>query len=162
NYSVTTNSNTLTVMDVPVITVQPASVTNNAGSTANFTVTVTGGGTLHYQWQRAGTNILDGGDIIGATTASLTLSNVLAGDSTNYTVVITNDVGSATSDGVAFLTVIDPYISADPSSVTNNAGTTLTLTVGVTGTTPLSYQWLKNSVAISGETNSSFVVSNVL
>ena len=50
------------------------------------------GGTLVYQWQR------NGMDITGATNASLVLTNAQPAQSGNYTVVISNQVGSVTSD----------------------------------------------------------------
>src|SRR5262249_7222329 len=83
----------LTVLTPPVITAQPASTTNNAGTTATFTVAANGGA-LSYRWIKDATNILtDGGDITGSTTATLSISNVLESDEGSYTVVITNITG---------------------------------------------------------------------
>src|SRR5258708_21616739 len=49
-----------------------------------------------------------------------------------------------------------PSIMAQPASQTVTAGQTATFTVAATGTAPLSYQWRKNGVAITGMTTSSY------
>jgi hypothetical protein len=57
------------------------------------TLSVTAAGTapLFYQWQFNGTNL------VGATTATLSLANLTAADAGSYRVVITNAAGSVTS-----------------------------------------------------------------
>src|SRR4029079_7912391 len=76
----------------PLVTVPPASQTVNAGTDATFSVTVTGTPNFSYQWQK------DGGNISGATSASLTLTSVIQGnDAGNYSVIATNFAGSVTS-----------------------------------------------------------------
>ena len=52
---------------------------------------------MSFQWQRAGTNLVDGGKVSGAATASLMVSNVQAGEMGNYSVVVSNAYGSVTS-----------------------------------------------------------------
>jgi hypothetical protein len=86
------------------ITTQPASQSVMVGT--NVTLAVAAQGTLpfSYQWQRNGTNLSDGGNLSGATTAALNLSNVQTNDSANYCVMISNVVGSVTSS-VAALSV---------------------------------------------------------
>jgi Abnormal spindle-like microcephaly-assoc'd, ASPM-SPD-2-Hydin len=49
-----------------------------------------------------------------------------------------------------------PSISSQPVSKTVIAGNTTSFTVGATGTAPLTYQWKKNGVAISGATSSAY------
>ena len=155
----TSSNATLTVIDAPVITGQPHSRTNNAGTTATFTVTATGTSPI-YQWY-AGAAPID-----GATTATLTLLNVQDANAGDYSVVLTNAAGTATSSNVT-LTVIDaPVITDQPLSRTNNAGTTATFTVTATGTSPLSYQWTKTTLTetnvLSDSNNISGSASNVL
>ncbi len=145
---------TLTVIDAPVITGGPASRTNNAGTTATFTVTATGT-SPSYQWYKGATSIG------GATTATLTLVNVQDGDAASYSVVLSNAAGVATSSPPAMLTVIDaPVITGEPLSRTNNAGTTATFTVTATGTSP-GYQWYKGATSISGATTATLTLVNV-
>jgi hypothetical protein len=149
----------LTVND-PLITGQPQSRTNNAGTTANFTVAVTGTATLNYQWFRNGVGLNDGGNISGSMTSTLSVNNVLGPDGASYTVSVSNAFGSVTSTPPALLTVIDPIITAQPQSRTNVPGTSASFTVGVTGTLP-SYQWLKGTNTLDGQTNSTFTISSV-
>jgi hypothetical protein len=49
-----------------------------------------------------------------------------------------------------------PIISAAPTSGSVNPGGTLTFTVEPTGSSPFTYQWLKNGVAIPGATSQSY------
>lgn len=49
-----------------------------------------------------------------------------------------------------------PTITGQPVSQNVNVGQTATFSVGTTGTAPLSYQWQKNSVNISGATSASY------
>jgi hypothetical protein len=49
-----------------------------------------------------------------------------------------------------------PVVTTPPASQTVTAGQTATFTVAATGTAPLSYQWNKNSAAISGATSSNY------
>jgi pectate lyase len=84
----------------PAITSQPASQTVVTGGSALFGVIATGTAPLSYQWYK------DGSLISGATTSSLSLSNVQAADAGGYSVVVSNAVGTATSN-TASLTVTD-------------------------------------------------------
>jgi autotransporter-associated beta strand protein/YVTN family beta-propeller protein len=84
----------------PVITSQPVNVNVAGGSTATFTVSATGSGTLSYQWR------LNGVDIAGATSASLVLSSVSAANQGVYTVLILDGSGAVASSG-AVLTVYE-------------------------------------------------------
>lgn len=54
-----------------------------------------------------------------------------------------------------------PTIIQQPPAVTNvTAGGTLTVSVSVAGTTPITYQWYDANGPVSGQTNSTLVVSN--
>ena len=54
-----------------------------------------------------------------------------------------------------------PFISAQPTSQTTSVGGSVTFTVGASGSNPLTYQWQRNGVNISGATSSSYTLSNV-
>jgi hypothetical protein len=148
----------LTVTPAPVgpsITLQPANQTVNVGQTATFTVTATGTAPLTYQWQKNSIAIA------GATSASYTTPATAAGDNgAQFRVVVSNSAGNATSN-MAKLTVnvppVAPSITQQPSNQTVAVGHTATFTVIATGTAPLTYQWQKNTVAITGATSSSYV-----
>ncbi|MDF2436226.1 MAG: carbohydrate-binding protein [Bacteroidota bacterium] len=54
-----------------------------------------------------------------------------------------------------------PTITMQPSNVTVSQGQNATFTVAASGATPLSYQWKKNGVNISGANSASYTITNV-
>lgn len=97
----------------PTITTQPQSQTVNAGAPVSFTVGATGTAPLSYQWKKNGT------DIAGATNTTYSIASTVVGDAGNYSVVVTNPAGSATST-TATLTVLSlsaPWQTADIGAV---------------------------------------------
>ena len=99
--SVTSAVATLTasgVAVVPFITNQPQSLVVNAGSNATFAVGAGGTSPLNFQWQFNGANLL------GATNATYTRTNVQSATTGNYSVVVANSAGSVTSS-IAVLTL---------------------------------------------------------
>ena len=89
---------TFTGSAAPVITTQPQSISVAEGNSASFTVTASGSQPLTYQWRKNTINIG------GATSSTYTIPIVSPGDAGNYSVVVTNSAGSATSND-AVLTV---------------------------------------------------------
>ena len=148
------------VTNAPAITTQPLSGTNNAGTAVHFSVTATGTEPLRYQWRRAGTNLSDTGNIVGAQTAALTVNNVRKADGGGFDVVITNVAGAVTS-AVATLTVIDPAINTQPMSRTNVPGDVVTFSVSAAGTPSLKYQWTLQGTNLPEETSSSCQITNL-
>ncbi len=131
-----------------VVSSQPVSRTNNAGTTATFNVSVRGKPPLSYQWFKGDAGLSDSEAISGAQTPTLTLRNVIFADGGEYSVRITNAFGSVTSQ-VATLSVVDPAINSDPYGGSVLAGDPVTLCVVAGGTPPLSYQWLYEGVLLS-------------
>lgn len=135
----------------PAIVTSPSARTVSAGSTATFAVVASGSPTLTYQWRKAGVALTGN---TSATTAALTLTNAQATDATNYDVVITNSVGSVTSVAAALtVTPAAPSVTSVPTTQTSAPGATATLTVVASGTAPLTYQWRKAGVALTGNTS---------
>src|SRR5437867_3883230 len=95
--SATSSNATLAIITAPLITSQPVNQTVAAGATVTFNAAAIGSGTLNYQWRFNGTNLLDGGNVSGARTASLTLANVQLTQAGNYSVVASNAQGVAAS-----------------------------------------------------------------
>ncbi|MDR3229552.1 MAG: immunoglobulin domain-containing protein, partial [Puniceicoccales bacterium] len=81
----------VTVIAEPVITTDPADAYAHEGATVTFTVAATGV-ELTYEWLHNGTTIE------GATTATLTLTQVLLDDAGSYQVRVTNISGSDISE----------------------------------------------------------------
>jgi hypothetical protein len=78
----------------PAITAQPTGQSVVVGQTASFSVMASGTAPLNYQWQKGTT------PIAGATASSYTTpATSLPDDGSTFEVVISNSVGSATSNG---------------------------------------------------------------
>jgi uncharacterized delta-60 repeat protein len=136
----------------PVITSQPQPQTTAPGATVLFTVAASGSPPLTYQWLKDGLNLADGGRVGGATNATLIISNTAPGDSGGYSVVVSNQDGLTVSS-LALLTVNPPpTITSQPLAQTALAGGRTSFSVLASGTTPISYQWLKNGQQIPGAT----------
>lgn len=100
--SATTNDVALTIVSATTITAHPTPQTVTAGATATFTVAASGSG-LTYQWQKNTVNLSNGGDMSGATSATLGIANCEETDEGSYRCVVTG-CGTATSNA-ATLTV---------------------------------------------------------
>jgi hypothetical protein len=94
----------------PAILTQPANQTVSAGNNATFTAAAAGTPPLSYQWYFNTNTVL-----AGATNATLTLTGVQLTNAGNYTVVVSNIVGSATSSN-AVLTVQPFQFTMNPTS----------------------------------------------
>ena len=166
-YGVATSSPAILTVRDPFIISQPISQSANAGQTAFFSVGAGGTPPLSFQWLKNGVALSDGGNISGAQTGGLTLSNVLGGDAGAYSVIVSNDNSSVTSQ-VATLIVRDPLIVSQPGSQTVDTGGTAVFNVVAAGTAPFSYQWfdagvrLNDGADISGAQTATLTLANVL
>ncbi|MFZ0821984.1 MAG: immunoglobulin domain-containing protein, partial [Candidatus Acidiferrales bacterium] len=141
------NTSISVLAGAPIIVTQPLSTTVNVGQTATFTVVATGAAPLSYQWQ------VNGNTIDGATSSSYTTPTTVAGDDgSTITVIVTNSVGSATSNGANLAVNFPPQIQVQPSNQTVMAGETATFGIFAVGSANLSYQWLKNGANIPSAT----------
>ena len=91
NGAVTSIVATLTVVQPPIISLQPASQLASISNNVTFTVGLSQGTSPAYQWQQNGTPIAD------ATQSSLTFSCVLWSNAGTYSVIVSNSAGSQTS-----------------------------------------------------------------
>jgi hypothetical protein len=135
--SVTSSNAVLTVTNVPpAIVVQPTNQTVGVGSTVILAVTATGTEPLSYQWQVDGTNLLvDGGQIEGAISNVLTISNVQLTNNGNYTVIVTNVAGSVISSNAVLTVALPLNFGSIIASGDSGGGFILSGTGGVTNGT---------------------------
>jgi hypothetical protein len=136
----------------PTISAAPASTAAAIGNTAQFSVTAAGTSPFTYQWKKGGV------DIAGATSATYITPTLVIGDNgSTYSVAVTNAAGSVTSTS-ATLTVnaAAPVITAQPSSSTVVAGSTVSFEVTATSAVAVTYQWRANGVAIAGATAATY------
>ncbi|MBL9204867.1 MAG: immunoglobulin domain-containing protein [Opitutaceae bacterium] len=142
----------------PVFTTHPASTSVPVGAAVTLTAAATGEGTITYQWSK------DGANLPGATSASLSLTSVTTASAGSYRVAATN-AGGTTQSNIALLTVVEPVVppvfTVQPAGQTVTAGATVTLTATATGTPPVTYQWFKDGVSISGATSPTLTLTNV-
>ncbi|HTR41438.1 MAG TPA: immunoglobulin domain-containing protein, partial [Pseudomonadales bacterium] len=101
--AVSSSNATLEIYNQVQITGQPANAGAPLGNNASFTVAATGNG-LAYQWFFNGTPLMDGGQINGSTSPTLTIFDVQSTNTGMYTVDITNLI-SATNSGPALLSI---------------------------------------------------------
>ena len=152
----------LSVISPPTITTQPADQAVLEGAAATFTVGVTGGLPMYYQWQDNGTNLTDGGNLSGSTTTNLVISNVSAAEVGAYSLVVSNIAGVAvSSNALLSITPSPPVITRQPSDQTAVVGETALFTVTAIGTTPFSYQWRFNGTNLEAATNATLALANV-
>ena len=113
----------------PMITQQPLPLAGYEGGSAALTVGATGG-ELSYQW------FVNGAPISGATNAILTLTGLTVADSGNYSVSVSNPLGSTNSAAAVFTIIVPELIhrwsfndpggsSVDSDSVGGANGTNL-------------------------------------
>jgi hypothetical protein len=145
----------------PFITTPPQSQSVTAGNNALFTVVAGGDAPLFYRWY-FNTNTF----LAYTTGASLTVTNTQNTNAGTYSVIVSNNVGTASSV-FATLTVnpapVAPSIGTQPQSLTVTQGQNATFTVAADGTSPLRYRWYFNTnTALINATNSSFAVTNAL
>jgi hypothetical protein len=145
-----------TSSQAPSITGQPQNQTVNPGQDAMFAVTAIGTAPLSYQWR-------SNGIAIGrAANPSYTLTNVQSSYAGNYSVVVTNAFGSATSSNAA-LQVVSGVVAqwnfnSSPPDTNVNTGTTSASvgsgTASAVGTTPAFFTGSGNDPANAGTDNS--------
>ena len=143
----------------PTILVQPATLSVVLGSNAVFQVNALYAAS--YQWQFNGGNLADNGRITGTHGPVLTIPGAQTTDAGSYQVVMTNSYGATNSVVVTLSVVVPPTITTPPQSQAVGIGGTATFTVGVSGSLPFVYQWLKGSAPISGATNAVLTRVNV-
>ena len=141
--------------NAPFIITPPPSLAVVPGSNATFTVTAGGTAPLAYQWRFGGT------DLPGATTNFYAVNNAQPTNAGNYSVVVTNIVGSVTSSVAVLSLITAPVITTNPVPLTVGQGGAANFSAAAIGLQPLSYQWRFNGTNISGALTNPFALANV-
>jgi hypothetical protein len=122
--------------------------TVNAGGTAVFTAAASGIPTPAVQWQFS----TDGGatfnNVAGATTTTLTVPNVTAGQNgTKFRAVFTNFIGTATTTSATVTVNFAPAVTTNPTSQSMAAGNNVSFVAAAAGNPTPTVQW---QVSVNG------------
>ncbi|WP_317898072.1 ice-binding family protein [Aurantibacillus circumpalustris] len=160
----TTTNISLVVNPSATITTSIPNQTVCIGSPVTFSVSVASA--LTYQWRKGTTNLINGGAISGATTATLTINPVAALDAANnYNLIITGACGSNyTSTNISLAVNNSPSINnpINDQIICNGSGASFSVAPNATGYT---YQWrngtvnLVNGANISGANSATLVIN---
>jgi hypothetical protein len=154
---------TVTPVFAPSISMQPTSPVILSGRNAIFSAAAGGSSPLIYQWRKNGVNISNGAGISGATSNTLTLTAVTTSSSGNYSLIVTNIFGAATSSVAALTVVLPPSITGSTlANQTVQCGSNnITFAITASGTLPLGIQWSLDGVPVANATNTSFSLANL-
>ena len=134
-----------------------------SGSSVSIAITATGTAPITYQWRRGTTNLVNGGNVSGATGPTLTLNPIgLGDDAANYNCVVTNGCGNATSADATVTVNSGVSITGNPASLGVCPGSPASFSVTAAGAAPITYQWRKNTVDIGGATGDTFNIASVV
>ena len=151
----------------PSITTQPQSQSLITGSNAVFAVVASGQAPLSYQWSFNGSNLANSSHIGGATSATLTVSNITVADAGPYRVVVSNNHGSATSTNATLTVLVPAAITTQPTNQAVLLGGNVTFSAAATGTLPVAVQWYFNGApltdggGISASATTNLTIANI-
>lgn len=94
---------TLTVNTAPVFLLQPVAQSSCVGGSVSFAVNASGSPAPIYQWRLNDVPLSNGGNIIGADSATLVIDSVGLTDAGNYDCVVSNVCGSPNSDDASLV-----------------------------------------------------------
>lgn len=125
------------------------------GGSATLSVWAEGAEPLTYAWTK------DGVPIAGATGTNLVINTLEAGTPV-YAVTVSNANGVITDSVELEVVVAPPSFVANPIPVGRFAGTSFTLSTVTGGSTPQTFQWKRNGVAIDGATSATYTATATL
>ncbi len=139
---------------LPEIT-DPANQTVIEAQDTSFTTLAIGSGPLYYQWY------YEGFDLPGETSRTLRLSRVSADQAGSYSVIVSNSVGSVTSQVAVLTVLVPPQVLTGPFNQSVALNEPASFGVVASGTEPLSYQWYFGTTLLEGETGPELVIASV-
>lgn len=157
----TTRMVTLTEGASVIITTHPIDNEVCEGSDVQFAVTAfpsNPGAPILYQWMKDGVNIQ------GERSSSLLITAASANDAGRYSVLVSYLSGEAEAVSSEAMLTIDmlPAITMQPdAAVTVDNGKELRLEVAADGFAPLTYQWMKDGVDITGAVDMVYTIAAV-
>ena len=159
--SITSNTATLKINDEILIKDQPDNTSLNVGDNLTLILSCVGTFPISAQWRKNNTNY---GSLSTTNTGDVDLSidNIQNTDEGDYDCVLTNIVGSVTSNKALVYINKPPTFILNPSSAISILGTSFTFNSNASGTNPISYQWIKETEGnITGATLKNYTLSNL-
>jgi hypothetical protein len=146
---------------VPGAPTAASGVSGNTQAIVSFTAPVSNGGASITSYTVTATPS-DGGAAVTATgsTSPITVTGLTNWTAYTFTVTATTSVGTGSASSALSL-ILPVVITTQPINLTVAQGYPASFTVAASGTVPLSYQWLKNNVAISGATSATYSIATV-
>ena len=139
----------------PVIAIQPQGQVVVQGASVVLSIAATGTAPLTYQWRKNGSNIA------GATLSTYVFTSIGSEDAGVYTVAVSNIAGTVTSSSANLTVNTPPIVVGQPQSQMVGQGSSATLSVIASGTSPLGYQWRKNGANVSGAVSATLTLNNI-
>lgn len=145
----------------PVITTQPVTQTDCDGGSVTFSVVSPSA--IAYQWQISidggfvFTNISPNGNLSTITISGITIPH----NDFRYRCIVIGQCNSTISNVVRINVFGAPFISTQPQNISACAGTSRTISLSVSGSSP-TYQWQMNSNNGAGFNNINGATSNIL
>ncbi|KDR40934.1 beta-1,3-glucanase family protein [Caballeronia glathei] len=145
---------TLVQPAAPQIVTAPLAKNITAGQSAEFSVVASGSPVLTYQWLK------NNAPIDGATSPVYDTPVMAVTDSgALYSVLVKNSAGAITSNPVILSVSVatPPVVVSDIVDQNVPFGQSVTFSISVTGSNPLSYQWTHNGLPV-GDNSPSFLI----
>jgi hypothetical protein len=136
------------------ITVQPKDTHVAIAATLNMSVVVSGSGPYAYQWY-------DGSKKIeGAIGSGLEIAGMVRANSGAYHVKVSNSIEVVASRDAEVIVDEPISINFQPLGADIFAGDSATLFALASGSGPMTFQWMKDGVALDGQSNNTLVIEN--
>lgn len=139
---------------VPAFPAGTATLFVAAGATRVLTATATGFPTPAYQWLK------DGIAVPGATSGSLTLTDISKANAGTYTVIATNSYGTTTGAATVVQLVAPPVITRPPAGGTLVPGEPFVLSVAADTAIETTYQWYRDGAPVAGARSATLTLTS--
>lgn len=147
-------------LTIPQITQQPTAQSACDNQNVTFSVLANSDAPLSYQWQ------MNGSDIVNATLPELTITTA-SFTVGSYTCRVSNACGWVMSNPATLTMQSAPAITAHPAGFTGCVGSVVQRSISASGSTPLTYQWLRNGTplvdggTVSGTTTTVLTINGI-
>ncbi|MCG8700239.1 MAG: immunoglobulin domain-containing protein [Bacteroidales bacterium] len=164
--TIISNPATLSSYTNTAIITQPIGTTICENSPVSLSVTAVGDN-LSYQWFNNGDSLSDGGNISGASSSNLNITQGKLVNIGTYTVTVNGECGSENSNLANIQIDTATVIQTQPNDVNGCQGDVINFSVNAIGTS-LGYQWQKDGVnltnggTISGATSSLLQINGIV